>query len=87
MIQQAEWISGIKLSEADRRSVARSVNQLLQGFEAVRAVKLENSVPLALAFDPAPWLPPAAPAAAPLSRPRRRRQSARRRATTWRSCR
>jgi Asp-tRNA(Asn)/Glu-tRNA(Gln) amidotransferase A subunit family amidase len=61
MIQQAEWISGIKLTDKERESVARGANQALRNYETIRAVKLDNSVPPALSFDPAPWLPPATP--------------------------
>jgi Asp-tRNA(Asn)/Glu-tRNA(Gln) amidotransferase A subunit family amidase len=60
MVEQAMWIAGLKLSEADRKSLAGSLTQALREFEAMRAVKLPNHVPPALAFNPAPWLPPAA---------------------------
>jgi Asp-tRNA(Asn)/Glu-tRNA(Gln) amidotransferase A subunit family amidase len=58
MVQQAEWIAGLKLAEADRKSLAGSLTQALRQFEAMRAVKLPNGVAPALAFNPAPWLPP-----------------------------
>jgi Asp-tRNA(Asn)/Glu-tRNA(Gln) amidotransferase A subunit family amidase len=54
MIQQAEWIAGLKLNEAERKAVAGSVNQQLRGFEQMRAVKLDNSVPPALSFFATP---------------------------------
>jgi Asp-tRNA(Asn)/Glu-tRNA(Gln) amidotransferase A subunit family amidase len=60
MVEQAMWIAGLKLSEADRKSLATALTQAQRDFEAMRAVKLPNHVPPALAFDPAPWLPPAA---------------------------
>jgi len=59
MIQQAEWISGIKLSDAERKALVGSLNSAQRDFEAMRAVKLGNQVPPALSFVPAPWLPPA----------------------------
>jgi Asp-tRNA(Asn)/Glu-tRNA(Gln) amidotransferase A subunit family amidase len=59
MIQQAEWIAGITLSDEDRKSVARDLTQSLNNFRTMRAVKLPNHVPPAICFDPAPWLPPA----------------------------
>jgi hypothetical protein len=59
MVQQAEWIAGLKLSEADRKSLAQSLTQMVRDFETMRGVKLPNHVPPALAFNPAPWLPPA----------------------------
>ena len=58
MIRQAEWISGLKLSDDDRKTVAASVNQVLHSFETMRAVKIAHEVPPALAFQPAPWMPP-----------------------------
>jgi Asp-tRNA(Asn)/Glu-tRNA(Gln) amidotransferase A subunit family amidase len=59
MIQQAEWISGITLSDADRKSLAGRLTGALRDFKALRAVKLPNAAPPALSFNPAPWLPPA----------------------------
>lgn len=59
MIKQAEWIAGIELPEDVRRSTAQAVSGLLADFEALRAVKLDNSVAPALVFQPAPWLVPA----------------------------
>jgi Asp-tRNA(Asn)/Glu-tRNA(Gln) amidotransferase A subunit family amidase len=58
MVQQAEWVAGLKLSEADRKALATGLTRSLREFEALRAVKLPNNVPLALCFNPAPWLPP-----------------------------
>jgi Asp-tRNA(Asn)/Glu-tRNA(Gln) amidotransferase A subunit family amidase len=57
MIQQAEWISGLKLSDDDRKALVSALTESQRHFEALRAVKLSNAVPLALAFAPAPWLP------------------------------
>jgi Asp-tRNA(Asn)/Glu-tRNA(Gln) amidotransferase A subunit family amidase len=54
MIQQAEWIAGIELSEADRKAVAGSVNGAVRSFEAMRGVKLDNSVPPAMIFQAEP---------------------------------
>src|SRR4029077_3481367 len=58
MIQQAEWIAGMTLKEDDRKALVNGMNQALRNFTALRGVKLANHVPLALAFNPAPWLPP-----------------------------
>ncbi len=54
MIQQAEWIAGLKLSEADRKRVAQDVQRSVSQFEAMRAIPLDNSVAPALVFNPAP---------------------------------
>jgi Asp-tRNA(Asn)/Glu-tRNA(Gln) amidotransferase A subunit family amidase len=58
MVQQAEWIAGLKLAEADRKSLAAALTRSLREFEAMRAVKVANGVAPPLAFNPAPWLPP-----------------------------
>jgi Asp-tRNA(Asn)/Glu-tRNA(Gln) amidotransferase A subunit family amidase len=61
MVAQAEWIAGLKLAEADRQALAAILTSTLRDFAALRAVPLPNSVPLALTFHPAPWLPPGRP--------------------------
>ncbi len=58
MIQQAEWVAGVKLAEADRKALVGALNRNLSEFAAMRGVKLSNGVAPALAFNPAPWLPP-----------------------------
>jgi Asp-tRNA(Asn)/Glu-tRNA(Gln) amidotransferase A subunit family amidase len=58
MVQQAEWIAGLKLTEADRKALASGLTQALREFETMRGVKVGNEVAPALAFNPAPWLPP-----------------------------
>jgi len=58
MIEQAEWIAGLKLAEADRKALAGSLTRSPRQFKTMRAVKLPNHVAPAVAFDPAPWLPP-----------------------------
>lgn len=57
MIQQAEWIAGLKLSEADRKALVSSLSTTLREFESMRAMPLPNHVPPALVFQPAPFLP------------------------------
>lgn len=59
MIRQAEWIAGLKLSDEDRQSTARAVQQAVREFQALRRVPLDNSVPPALVFQPAATPPPA----------------------------
>jgi Asp-tRNA(Asn)/Glu-tRNA(Gln) amidotransferase A subunit family amidase len=53
MIQQAEWIAGLKLAPEDRDKAARGLSRTLAGIERLRAVKLDNSVGPALLFNPA----------------------------------
>jgi Asp-tRNA(Asn)/Glu-tRNA(Gln) amidotransferase A subunit family amidase len=57
MIQQAEWVAGIKLSESERKDLVKTLTQLVKDVRAVRAAKVGYDVPPALVFDPAPWLP------------------------------
>jgi Asp-tRNA(Asn)/Glu-tRNA(Gln) amidotransferase A subunit family amidase len=59
MIQQAEWVAGLKLSEDERKAILGGLRQTQREFKTMRAVKLGNHVPPAVAFQPAPWLPPA----------------------------
>lgn len=54
MIQQAEWIAGITLTDEDRKAVAGAVARDRRRYETLRAVPLANSVPPALAFFAAP---------------------------------
>jgi Asp-tRNA(Asn)/Glu-tRNA(Gln) amidotransferase A subunit family amidase len=65
MIQQAEWIAGIKLNEADRKALTGRISGSTRDFDALRAVKLDNSVPPALQFHAAPVVPSHSPAPAP----------------------
>ena len=60
MVEQAAWIAGIELDEEERERVARDLQRAIGDFEAMRNVALENAVPPAIVFHPAPWLPPAA---------------------------
>ncbi|MDA7977402.1 MAG: amidase [Pirellulales bacterium] len=59
MVHQAEWISGLELSERNRESAARGLNRAIGTFERMRAVPIVNGDAPVLAFNPAPWLPPA----------------------------
>lgn len=58
MIEQAEWIAGIRLSEEDRKSLVDRLNRQQKQFETMRVVRIAHEVPPALSFNPAPWLPP-----------------------------
>jgi len=50
MIQRAEWIAGIELSEEDRKAIAGTVERDVRRYQLLREVELKNSVPPALAF-------------------------------------
>src|SRR5262245_15882323 len=59
MIEQAEWVAGLKLSPEERKAVAGLVGGWQDGFRTLRAMQLKNAVPFPLTFNPAPWLAPA----------------------------
>jgi Asp-tRNA(Asn)/Glu-tRNA(Gln) amidotransferase A subunit family amidase len=59
MIQQAEWIAGLDLTDAERRQTAGAVQNRLAQFAALRQVEVGYDVPPALSFLPAPGLRPA----------------------------
>ena len=52
MIQQAEWVAGIALSEEDRKETASAVQRQLLGIEAMHAVAVPYEVAPAVAFHP-----------------------------------
>jgi Asp-tRNA(Asn)/Glu-tRNA(Gln) amidotransferase A subunit family amidase len=60
MIQQAEWIAGLKFDDDERKNLAGSLTQYLKDFEALRAVPLPNHIPPALHFKAVPGQSPAA---------------------------
>jgi Asp-tRNA(Asn)/Glu-tRNA(Gln) amidotransferase A subunit family amidase len=59
MVQQAEWIAGLTLTDDERKKLAQDLTNQQRGMAAMRAIPLANSVPPALSFNPAPSLPPA----------------------------
>ena len=52
MVQQAEWIAGVSLSEEDRKKVASELNRWRRTTEAARRLVLPNNVPPAFRFEP-----------------------------------
>ena len=54
MVQQAEWVAGITLSDEQRKKVADSLTRALAATKAARTVELGNDVPPALVFYPQP---------------------------------
>ncbi|MBY0457909.1 MAG: amidase [Gemmataceae bacterium] len=75
MVQGAEWVAGIKLTDDERKLVANAMTNVLRNVAALNKLDLGNAVPPAVGFNPAPWLAPSkdgrgkvtldAPAAAP----------------------
>ena len=59
MVKQAEWIAGIDFSDEERTGIARSLDQSLRSFEALRKVDVGYDVAPALTFFPTPPRPAA----------------------------
>jgi Asp-tRNA(Asn)/Glu-tRNA(Gln) amidotransferase A subunit family amidase len=64
MVRQAEWISGLTLSEEKRKLMLTDLGRMTEGFARARAIAIDNAVAPALTFHPAPFLKPAPRAAA-----------------------
>jgi Asp-tRNA(Asn)/Glu-tRNA(Gln) amidotransferase A subunit family amidase len=69
MIKQAEWIAGLELTDKERESAAKEVQESLGFFHELRKVNIGYDVPPALAFEPAPGLRPALEAGRNQARP------------------
>lgn len=71
MVKQAEWISGVSFTDAERELMLSDLNETAEGLAALRAVALDNAVPPAIAFSTG-TAPPAdaGPAPAPSRRER-----------------
>jgi len=54
MVKNAEWISGVTLTDADRKAVANSLTNSLKDLAASRKIDLPNSVAPAIQFNPQP---------------------------------
>ena len=54
MIRQAEWISGLQYTDAKRKLMHEGMNEALAGYEELRKIPVDNGVPPALLFFPAP---------------------------------
>jgi hypothetical protein len=54
MIQQAEWIAGIELTDEERNAAAKEIEGDLKKYEALRQAAVGYDVPPALTFYPVP---------------------------------
>lgn len=54
MLRQAEWISGLKLTDEKVKLMAEGVNRALENYAKIRAIPIDNGVPPAIWFDPDP---------------------------------
>lgn len=52
MIQQAEWISGITITEAERKRLASAMGRQLSYYDQLRKLPIDNAVPPAMVFHP-----------------------------------
>ena len=57
MVKQAEWIAGLDFTDEERQSTARSLQQSLANFKALRKVEIGYDIPPALTFFPVPPRP------------------------------
>jgi Asp-tRNA(Asn)/Glu-tRNA(Gln) amidotransferase A subunit family amidase len=57
-VKAAERIAGLKLTEEQRKEVAGAVDRAVANYKSLREIALANSVPPAIHFNPAPWMPP-----------------------------
>lgn len=53
-IAEAEKINHLNFTDAERKQMLENLNERLENYEKLRAIKLNNSVPPALYFDPRP---------------------------------
>lgn len=58
MVKNAEWVAGIELTDAQRKSVAATLTRTLAGMKRAEAIPLGNDTLPAIQFNPAPGLPP-----------------------------
>ena len=54
MVEHAEWVAGITLSDEERKAVASALTGTKRGIEAGRTVSIPNAVPPAFQFNPTP---------------------------------
>lgn len=52
MIQEAEQLAGLQFTDEERELMVEGVNEYLEKYEKLREVRLDNSVPPALQFNP-----------------------------------
>ncbi len=52
MIQQAQWVADVELTEEQQEELAKSLKELREGQKALQALKIDADVPMAMAFVP-----------------------------------
>ncbi len=56
MLQQAEWVAGIELTDEERRATLRNLRSNLRAAKRVREVEVDYNTPPCVYFNPAPNL-------------------------------
>ena len=51
-IKQAEWITGVELTDDERSEILKSVSRIGEAMEQLREVELSYSTPMAVQFAP-----------------------------------
>ncbi len=62
MLQQAEWVADIELTEEEREATLRDLRSNLRSAKRVREVEVDYNTPPCVYFNPAPNLKPGEPA-------------------------
>ena len=61
MIREAEWISGLSFTDADRKLMLKGIRDAVADYAKIRAVPIDNGVPPAFHFSATPGENPGAP--------------------------
>lgn len=61
MLQQAEWVADVQLSDDEREEAVAGLQKGLQNAVAIRNVEVDYNVPPSVLFNPDPYLRPAEP--------------------------
>lgn len=59
MLQQAEWVADVELTEEERTQAIGGLQKGLKNAHAIRQVEVDYNVPPSVLFNPAPYLRPA----------------------------
>jgi Asp-tRNA(Asn)/Glu-tRNA(Gln) amidotransferase A subunit family amidase len=59
MVKQAEWVAGLELDDEKRKLMLEDLNRRAVAYERIRKIPIDNGVPPAVWFHPAPASAPA----------------------------
>jgi Asp-tRNA(Asn)/Glu-tRNA(Gln) amidotransferase A subunit family amidase len=71
LVKQAEWVSGLSFTDAERQLMLNDLNDIVSGTKKLREVALDNSVPPAFLWRPL-VPPPALQAGTAMDRPKKK---------------